>query len=55
MARVDTVFDIAPVASNALEAVEALPRQKYDVNLMDVQMPVMDGDIAEPVQAAATI
>jgi CheY-like chemotaxis protein len=33
----------ADVASNGLEALQALERQRYDVALMDVQMPEMDG------------
>jgi PAS domain S-box-containing protein len=33
----------ADVASNGLEALEALERQTYDVVLMDVQMPELDG------------
>jgi GAF domain-containing protein/CheY-like chemotaxis protein len=33
----------ADVASNGIEAIEALERQTYDVVLMDVQMPEMDG------------
>ena len=33
----------ADVATNGLEAIEALERQPYDVVLMDVQMPHLDG------------
>src|SRR5204862_8044668 len=33
----------ADVAPNGLEALEALERQRYDVVLMDVQMPELDG------------
>jgi len=33
----------ADVAANGLEVIEALHRQPYDVVLMDVQMPEMDG------------
>jgi len=33
----------ADVASNGIEAIESLERQTYDVVLMDVQMPEMDG------------
>ena len=33
----------ADLASNGREAIECITRQKYDVVLMDVQMPEMDG------------
>jgi CheY-like chemotaxis protein len=33
----------ADVVSNGAEVLEALARQRYDVVLMDVEMPVMDG------------
>jgi signal transduction histidine kinase/DNA-binding response OmpR family regulator len=37
---------IADVAGNGQEAIDALNRQPYDVVLMDIQMPEMDGVLA---------
>ena len=34
------------IASNGIEAIQALERQKYDVTFMDIQMPEMDGEEA---------
>ena len=33
----------ADIATNGIEAIEALEHQSYDLVLMDIQMPTMDG------------
>ena len=43
LALLDRLGYSADVASNGREAVEAIERQTYDVVLMDIQMPELDG------------
>jgi signal transduction histidine kinase/ActR/RegA family two-component response regulator len=50
MAMLDSAGHTASIAQNGREAVEAVSAQDFDIVLMDVQMPVMDG-----VQATAQI
>ena len=39
----DKIGYSADIVANGLEALDAYERQKYDIILMDVQMPEMDG------------
>ena len=43
LARKDHSGDAEDMAANGIEAIESVERQPYDVVLMDVQMPEMDG------------
>jgi signal transduction histidine kinase/DNA-binding NarL/FixJ family response regulator len=49
-ALLDTAGHTATMAANGRQAVEAAMRERFDIVLMDVQMPVMDG-----IQATARI
>jgi PAS domain S-box-containing protein len=51
MVAVDTILDWSPnikidIAENGLVAIQKLEKQKYDLILMDIQMPILDGHAA---------
>ncbi|MHB8120128.1 MAG: response regulator [Methanothrix sp.] len=39
----------ADAAANGLEVLETIERQHYDIVLMDIQMPEMDGIVATKI------
>jgi DNA-binding NarL/FixJ family response regulator len=52
--QMDDRFEVAAVAANGAEAVEACVRRKVDVALLDIRMPVMDGVAAAEEISART-
>lgn len=44
----DAEISVAAVASNGVEALEKLKQQSFDVILLDIEMPIMDGLTALP-------